>query len=131
MNPNNAIYFCNRAAALSRLNQHEGAIKDCQTAVNLDPSYSKAYGRLGIAYCNLQNYEEARKAYARAVELDPTNASYQANLNLAEEQIQVSQQQPQQHRRAPGPLDFARLINNPNVVNIASQMMNDPAFRNV
>lgn len=124
MNPNNAVYFCNRAAALSRLDKHQEAINDCQTAVKLDPSYSKAYGRLGIAYCNLQNYEEARKAYARAVELDPSNPSYLQNLQLAEQQIL-------QQRPPRSPLDFAQLINNPNVVNIASQMMNDPAFRNV
>lgn len=125
------MYFCNRAAALSRLNKHQEAIEDCQTAVKLDPNYSKAYGRLGIAYSNLQNYEEAKKAYARAVELDPNNTSYKQNLHLAEQQ-QQQQPPPPSQRRSPGrSLDFAQLINNPNVVNIASQMMNDPAFRNV
>lgn len=118
------MYFCNRAAALSRINKHQEAINDCQTAIKLDPSYSKAHVRLGIAYSNLQKHADARNAYARAVALDPNNPNYRQNLELAEQQVL------QQHS-LPGSLDFAQLINNPNVVNIASQMMNDPAFRNV
>lgn len=106
-------------------------MNDCQTAVKLDPTYSKAYGRLGIAYCNLQNFQEAKKAYTRAVELEPNNAGYQANLRLAEQQIQSGSGSRQPQRRILGTADFAQLINNPNVVNIASQMMNDPSFRNV
>lgn len=43
----NAVYYCNRAAAHSKLNQHQNAIDDCKKAINIDPLYSKAYGRMG------------------------------------------------------------------------------------
>ena len=43
----NAVYFCNRAAAHSKLNQHQSAIDDCKKAITIDPLYSKAYGRMG------------------------------------------------------------------------------------
>jgi small glutamine-rich tetratricopeptide repeat-containing protein alpha len=43
----NAVYFCNRAAAHSKLNQHQFAIDDCKKAITIDPLYSKAYGRMG------------------------------------------------------------------------------------
>lgn len=76
----------------------------------------------------MQNYKEAKDAYARAVELDPNNPSYLRNFNLAQEKLQELEREYDQPSR---PFDFERLINNPNVVNIASQMMNDPAFRNV
>lgn len=47
LDPTNAVYYCNRAAAHSKLNNHLAAIQDCKNAIKLDPSYSKAYGRLG------------------------------------------------------------------------------------
>lgn len=47
LDSNNAVYFCNRAAAHSKLGNHQAAIEDCNRALELDPTYSKAYGRLG------------------------------------------------------------------------------------
>ena len=43
----NAVYYCNRAAAHSKMNQHELAIQDCKKAIMIDDNYSKAYGRMG------------------------------------------------------------------------------------
>lgn len=45
--PNNAIYYGNRAAAYSQLNQHEQAVYDAKKALQVNPDYSKAYSRLG------------------------------------------------------------------------------------
>lgn len=36
-----------RAAAQSKLNNFREAIKDCESAIAIDPKYSKAYGRMG------------------------------------------------------------------------------------
>ena len=47
LNNKNAVYFCNRAAAHSKLGQHQDAIEDCVSALEIDPTYSKAYGRMG------------------------------------------------------------------------------------
>nr|XP_035956869.1 small glutamine-rich tetratricopeptide repeat-containing protein alpha isoform X2 [Halichoerus grypus] len=47
LNPANAVYFCNRAAAYSKLGNYTGAVQDCERAICIDPSYSKAYGRMG------------------------------------------------------------------------------------
>jgi len=46
-NPKNAVYFANRAAACSKMGNHNAAVSDAQAAVELDPKYSKAYSRLG------------------------------------------------------------------------------------
>ena len=43
----NPVYYCNRAAAYSKLDNNSKAIEDCDTAILLDPKYSKAYGRKG------------------------------------------------------------------------------------
>ena len=36
-----------RAAAHSKLGNYTEATGDCQRAIGIDPSYSKAYGRMG------------------------------------------------------------------------------------
>lgn len=43
-----ALLLCiGRAAAYSKLQDHEKVVTDCSAAVRLDPNYSKAYGRMG------------------------------------------------------------------------------------
>lgn len=43
----NAVYYSNRAAAFSSLNDHKKAIEDANAAIEIDPAFSKAYHRLG------------------------------------------------------------------------------------
>lgn len=47
MDPYNQVFYCNRAAAHSKMNNHYAAIEDCQRAIDMDPNYGKAYGRMG------------------------------------------------------------------------------------
>ncbi|XP_023183063.1 small glutamine-rich tetratricopeptide repeat-containing protein beta-like isoform X2 [Xiphophorus maculatus] len=44
----NAVYYCNRAAAHSKLGNYTEATGDCERAIGIDPTYSKAYGRMGV-----------------------------------------------------------------------------------
>ncbi|CAH1103294.1 unnamed protein product [Psylliodes chrysocephalus] len=129
LNPNNAVYYCNRAAAYSRLEKHLEAINDCKQAIKLDPTYGKAYGRLGIAYSNLNQFDEACQAYKNALKHDPGNAMYETNLKLAEEKMFCNMESaaPPEHR----PLDISQFINNPNLINMATQMLSDSNFRNL
>lgn len=43
----NPVFYCNRAAAFSRMADFQKAADDCKMALRYDPNYSKAYGRLG------------------------------------------------------------------------------------
>ena len=76
-----------RAAAYTKLDNHHAALKDCQTAISTDPNYSKAYGRMGLAYASLNDHQRARDCYKKAIELDPENESYKNNLRIAEEKL--------------------------------------------
>nr|XP_023397019.1 small glutamine-rich tetratricopeptide repeat-containing protein alpha isoform X2 [Loxodonta africana] len=117
LNPANAVYFCNRAAAYSKLGNYAGAVQDCERAIAIDPSYSKAYGRMG-----LQKHSEAVAYYKKALELDPDNETYKSNLKIAELKL----------REAPSPtggvgtFDIAGLLNNPSFMSMASNLMNNP-----
>jgi small glutamine-rich tetratricopeptide repeat-containing protein alpha len=43
----NSVYYCNRAAAYNKLGNFHAAVMDCKTAIQIDSTYSKAYGRMG------------------------------------------------------------------------------------
>jgi small glutamine-rich tetratricopeptide repeat-containing protein alpha len=140
------IYFCNRAAAYCRLEQHDLAIQDCRTALALDPNYAKAYGRMGVALSCQNRYDQAVEAYKRAVELDPNNDSYQGNLKIAEEKMREAEQTTGGENAAPGFPSLAGLgglgglgglagmggmFNNPQMAQMAAQMMSDPNIQNM
>lgn len=136
----NAVYYCNRAAAHSKLNNHLDAIEDCQQALEIDPKYGKAYGRIGLAYASLNQHERAKECYQKAVELDPENQSYINNLRVAEEKLREMSSHGNGDARRPtggpsagggGGLDFGSLLNNPTLMNMAATLMQDPNMQNI
>uniref|UniRef100_A0A671N6D4 Small glutamine-rich tetratricopeptide repeat-containing protein alpha n=1 Tax=Sinocyclocheilus anshuiensis TaxID=1608454 RepID=A0A671N6D4_9TELE len=123
LNPQNAVYFCNRAAAYSKLGNYAGAVQDCERAIGIDPNYSKAYGRMGLALASLNKYSEAVSFYKKALELDPDNDTYKANLQIAEQKMKEGQPSP---AGGLGGVDLAGLLSNPGFMNMASNLMNNP-----
>jgi small glutamine-rich tetratricopeptide repeat-containing protein alpha len=89
-NPENAIYYCNRAAAHSFLGQHEKAIDDCKASISKDPKYSKAYSRLGLAFYSLGNFRESKENYEKALEYDPNNQSIQEMIATLSQKLPSS-----------------------------------------
>ncbi|XP_032064453.1 small glutamine-rich tetratricopeptide repeat-containing protein alpha isoform X1 [Thamnophis elegans] len=122
LNPSNAVYYCNRAAAYSKLGNYAGAVRDCERAIGIDPKYSKAYGRMGLALSSLNKLSEAIFYYRKALELDPENETYKSNLKVTEQKM----------KEAPSPtgsaggFDLAGLLNNPGFMSMASNLMNNP-----
>ena len=47
LDPENPVYYSNRAAAHSSKGDHEKAVEDSEKAIEVDPSFVKAYHRLG------------------------------------------------------------------------------------
>lgn len=61
-----------RAAAHSASQDHQSAIADARSALELDPKFAKAYSRLGHALFCAGQYAESVQAYEDGVKLDPT-----------------------------------------------------------
>ncbi|EEF48388.1 heat shock protein 70 (HSP70)-interacting protein, putative [Ricinus communis] len=90
---NNAVYYCNRAAAYTQIHKYTEAIRDCLKSIEIDPHYSKAYSRLGLAYYAQGNYRDAiDKGFRKALELDPHNESVKENIRVAEQKLKEEQQ---------------------------------------
>ena len=88
--PNSYVYYSNRAAAHCYLANYVNAANDCQRSIELNPTYEKAYSRLGLSLFLQGDYEGSILAYESSLKLDPTNAaslSYwkKAKARLAEQ----------------------------------------------
>lgn len=51
--PHNAVLLCNRAACRSKLGNYEKAIEDCNAALNVRPTFSKARLRRADCYAKV------------------------------------------------------------------------------
>lgn len=127
----NPVFYCNRAAAHSKMNNHHLAIEDCQRAIDMDPSYSKAYGRMGLAHSSLEKHREAVENFKKALELEPDNESYKSNLQIAEDKVKSgvapSGGMPMfPGMGGPGGFDMSSFLNNPALMNMATTMLQDP-----
>ncbi|CAF1325635.1 unnamed protein product [Adineta steineri] len=147
IDPNNAIYYCNRAAAHNKLNNNEQALNDCFRSIEIDSNYSKAYGRLGVIYLSLDKVHEALDAYRKAHTLEPANDNYKQSIKLCEDRLNgaaaASNAMPSgvppnlssmfgsllggggAAGGAGGP-DMMSLLSNPALMNMASQFVQNP-----
>ncbi|KAL1957669.1 hypothetical protein VTO42DRAFT_5646 [Malbranchea cinnamomea] len=75
-------FFCNRAQVNIKLEAYGFAIADATTAIELDPSYVKAYWRRAIANTAILNPKEALKDFRIVVRKAPHDRD--AKLKLAE-----------------------------------------------
>ncbi|KAM3306152.1 small glutamine-rich tetratricopeptide repeat-containing protein 2 isoform X3 [Capsicum chacoense] len=89
----NAVYYCNRAAALTQIHHYEAAVQDCLKSIAVNPNYSKAYSRLGFAYYAQGKYRDAiDKGFTKALLLDPNSDSVKENIRVAEQKLKEEQQ---------------------------------------
>ncbi|CAI8605543.1 unnamed protein product [Vicia faba] len=92
INEKNAVYYCNRAAAYTQINKYTEAIEDCLKSIEIDPYYSKAYSRLGLAYYAQGKYKDAiDKGFQRALQLDPNNETVKENIRVAVQKLMEEQ----------------------------------------
>lgn len=126
LHKNNSIFYCNRAASHFYLLNDEQAIKDCNTAISLNPRYARAYGRLGLSLTKLDRHKEAKQAYEKALELEPENEGYKNNLALSMETLAS-----QAVDMGPSGMNLEGLLQNPSLMSVATQMLADPEMQNL
>ncbi|XP_058812862.1 small glutamine-rich tetratricopeptide repeat-containing protein beta-like [Topomyia yanbarensis] len=140
----NPVFYCNRAAAYSRMGDYQRAADDCRMSLRYDPNYSKAYGRLGLAYSKMNLHDQALEAYQNALRIEPDNQDYKNNMSVTQQRLEELRSAPGSAVRpelgslpnaaAPGGLpdfNFAAVLNNPALVSMATRMMHDPAIQNM
>lgn len=88
---------------------------------------------MGLAYASLNDHHRARDCYKRASELEPGNESYLTNLSIAEDKIAELERSDPLAALAGGlgNFDLGSVLQNPALMQMASQVMSDPAMQNL
>lgn len=130
LDPSNAVYYGNRAAAYASAEKHDDAVADAKRAVEINPNYAKGYSRLGASMYAMGRWEEAVQAYEQAIRIEPENAATKSSLDAARRQ---SDKAGSRHSSSSplGNLDFSKLANNPALMNMASQLMQSGALKDL
>jgi len=108
LEPENAIYHANRAAAYTFNNQYQKAVDDAQVAVKLNNTYAKGWVRLGVAQYSRAFYGEAMKAFSSAKERATSDSDLDnqirdecdSYMKLCQEQLDAVANQPEQRGTA-------------------------------
>jgi len=96
-----ASYYRHRASVRFAQNKLEEAIKDCNTALLHDPSYTKAYLQKSICYLQKGLFKEALEEAQRAHDIDPTDISLTQQIqriNIATEHKNKAEECKKQRR---------------------------------
>ncbi|RDW76355.1 putative Hsc70 cochaperone (SGT) [Aspergillus mulundensis] len=95
--PANPIYLSNRAAAYSASGQPQKAAEDAELATTVDPKYSKAWSRLGLARFDLADYHGAKEAYENGIEAEGNGGSeaMKRGLETSNKKIQEASRGPE------------------------------------
>jgi tetratricopeptide (TPR) repeat protein len=85
--PTSHVYFSNRAAALLSMRNFNEAVWDAERSIALNPNYSKAYARLGLAHFLLERYQDAVDSYTLAIKLEPDNVTSLSYLEKSKKKL--------------------------------------------
>lgn len=75
LHPGNAVFLSNRAAAHSAARDHASAKADAEAAVAIDPEYTKAWSRLGLARFALGDAKGSMEAYKKGIDYEGNGGS--------------------------------------------------------
>ncbi|KFX93417.1 hypothetical protein V490_04822, partial [Pseudogymnoascus sp. VKM F-3557] len=86
----NSKLLQNRALCRIKLKDYEGAITDCESALRLDSSYTKARKTKATALGQSGNWEEAVRELKALAEADPSDATLAKEIRKAELELKKS-----------------------------------------
>lgn len=121
LHPSNAVFLSNRAAAHSAARDHESARIDAEAAVAIDPTYTKAWSRLGLARFALGDPKGSMEAYQKGIEYEGNGGSEPMKKGFETAKRRVEEEQQSQDNLArSGPGAGAGAGGMPDFSNLAS-----------
>jgi len=100
-----AAYYGNRAAAFTMLLKYQEALDDCDHAIQVDPTFTKAHFRKAKLLTTIGKLDDAKKAYSYGLIHDPNHS----NALKERREVQIIQDRFDLAKRE---LDASRTTNN-------------------
>ncbi|CAN4106401.1 unnamed protein product [Withania somnifera] len=85
--PHNSVLLCNRAACRSKLGQFEKALEDCNTALTIRPSFTKARLRKADCYSKMGKWEACIQECETLMKETPENEDVVQMIKDAKQQL--------------------------------------------
>ena len=85
LNPDDHVFYSNRAAAYMKADSISKALRDAEKCVELAPSWPKGYNRLGVAQQGLRRFDAAMSTFQKGIEIDPSNQVLWSALRSCQE----------------------------------------------
>ncbi|KAL3230034.1 Heat shock protein STI1 [Nakaseomyces bracarensis] len=120
----NHVFYSNRSASYASLKKFNEALSDAKECVQINPTWSKGYNRLGAAHLGLGDLDEAEGSYKKALELDANNQAAKDGLDQVH--------RTQESRQGMPDLGLSKMFSDPNMIeNLkknpkTSELMKDP-----
>lgn len=76
-----------QAHSYKEAGKFEDVLRECDAAIEIDPSLAEAYNLMGVAFEELGYVDEAREAYMQAIELDSEYHDPKYNLSCLEGEL--------------------------------------------
>uniref|UniRef100_A0A1B6CJF4 Uncharacterized protein n=1 Tax=Clastoptera arizonana TaxID=38151 RepID=A0A1B6CJF4_9HEMI len=87
--PNDAIFYANRALCYLKKNMWKDAESDCTRSIYIDKTYVKSYHRRAEARKQLEKFEEAKQDLLIINQLEPKNVLAQNELKKLETKLHL------------------------------------------
>lgn len=89
--PNNALYYCNRANAKNLCGYYDSALQDSEEVIRRRPDWIRGYQRRAEALYGKQQYNDAASVYAYALQLAPNDEKLTKAFNGARQEAYLQQ----------------------------------------
>lgn len=127
--PKNAPIRNNLSAALCKIMDFNGAKREIEVAIELDPSYVKAWARKGDIEVIMKENHKAMDSYKKGLELDPSNAACKEGLRKVSSSINANETEEQRQERAQHAMadpEIQAILNDPMVRQVLQDFNENP-----
>jgi len=131
--PNDAAIRNNLSAALTKIMDFNGAKTQVEKALELDPTYTKAWGRKGDIEMAFKEHHKAMESYKKGLAIDPQNATCKDGLRKVTQQINygrssmTDEQKKEQAAHAMADPDIQAILQDPVVQQTLRDFNENPA----
>lgn len=116
----------------TKLMEWNNALDDVNKAIELDPTFVKAYIRKGQIEMFLKQYHKARETYQAGLKLDPQCQELHDGLMKVEAAVYnenaSGEIDPERQARAMADPEVQRIVQDPHMQNVLAQIQSDPSM---